>query len=265
MASIAIGLPNNSICVGQRKISPKMEMISEKFQRIATVLFNNISDNFLKIAEATPDKNNEEVLIVAIQAKQMEPLVKASIAEIESEADSNRDDLAVAAKFASDFFIKNLQISLSEEDFDREDLESASEDLSEKWFEKVYRGAHLAFTQLFAEKAIPLPRNLQDASCYDYALYTIGDQRAVNANFSDDELPAYLEEWGYRVVEKPLPGDLVLFLNEGIPTHLGVCREKGLIESKWGNGHRMAYLHTLENAPAAYGSQVIYYRPPKQK
>lgn len=263
MASMALTASSLST-TGLRKINPVMEAADDKLHYISTVLLGKIRESFKKIAEKKPVNDRADTAMYTIQANQMEPLVKASIAVIEKESNQSREAFTIAAKVAREFYIRTHRDVICESDVEEDELEDNPDDVSEKWFMPIFRKAHHLFFQSFAEKILTIPKKWQDISCYDYALLAIGEQRGETANFSDFELPAYLKEWGYEVVEKPLPGDLVLFLDEGHPTHLGVCREKGLIQSKWGNRCKHAYLHKLENAPASYGAQIVYYRPPKR-
>ena len=62
-------------------------------------------------------------------------------------------------------------------------------------------------------------------------------------------------------MDAPIGGDLVIYLDNGVPTHLGVYRDDGLVESKWG-GQPLVFVHAAQNVPATYGNQIGYFRPP---
>ena len=104
--------------------------------------------------------------------------------------------------------------------------------------------------------------NPQELCCFDYALCQISETRTLLTEYTNSELPGLLIEWGYQPIRDMEPGDLVLYLKDGFPTHLGLHIGDGLVQSKWGNSAPVAYLHQLETAPVSYGNQVLIFRPP---
>ena len=102
----------------------------------------------------------------------------------------------------------------------------------------------------------------QTLPSFDYAFVCRGDLRGNLKEFSPAELPRLLEEWGYTFHRKPEPGDFALFLEKGVPVHMGVCHEGNRIESKWTCEMDEACLHQAEDTPTRYGSQILYCRPP---
>lgn len=55
--------------------------------------------------------------------------------------------------------------------------------------------------------------------------------------------------------ENAKPGDYVLYFTEdGNWTHIGVLRQRGEVESKWGNSH--VFKHPIELVPASYGNVI---------
>jgi len=102
----------------------------------------------------------------------------------------------------------------------------------------------------------------EELSCFDYAFFQIGEARALGRDYSNEEAPSVLSEWGYIPTKTPNPGDLVLYLDDDAPTHLGVYKGNGVVESKWGNNNPMAYIHKMTDAPPSYGNKVVFYRPP---
>ena len=124
----------------------------------------------------------------------------------------------------------------------------------------------------FTQKAIPFSKDLlapiaqvvipnralDEIACYDYALLALGDLQ-LQGDYS--VLPHSLIERGYRQVARAESGDLVLYRDQGAPTHLGVVRENGLVESKYGL-FPIIFFHTVENALPMYGTEIGYFRPP---
>jgi len=100
----------------------------------------------------------------------------------------------------------------------------------------------------------------EELACFDYALMQAGEKEGFFTEFMEFELPGLLQKLNYTFELEPSVGDLVLFCKDSVPTHMGIVREGGLIESKWGNNKPVAYLHSIENSPKEYGDQVIYCR-----
>lgn len=101
--------------------------------------------------------------------------------------------------------------------------------------------------------------------CFEYAFCQIGETRALSRDFNNEELPGLLRSWGYKQISlsDAVPGDLVLYLNQNFPTHLGVYQGKSMVLSKWGNETPVAYLHHALMAPTVYGNKMAFYRTPK--
>jgi hypothetical protein len=74
-----------------------------------------------------------------------------------------------------------------------------------------------------------------------------------------------LAENGYRPVDDPRPGDLVLYRSAtGLPAHAGVVRYVAggmpvLVEGKW--GWMGVFLHPVDRSP--FGTDYAYYRSPR--
>lgn len=111
-------------------------------------------------------------------------------------------------------------------------------------------------------------RSIEDLWCYEYALMRIGEKRIFEVEWEDQynvgDIPALMKQWGYVSVKDPQPGDLVMFLGKEDlePTHLGIYRGNGKVESKWWNTIPVPFLHKVEDTPSAYGACVVFYRPP---
>ncbi len=100
--------------------------------------------------------------------------------------------------------------------------------------------------------------------CLAYAFSQLGEKRYFAKEYGNEEIPQLLYEWGYRPVEKPEPGDLVLFVDreDGFVAHSGIYREEGWIQSKWGDEYPRPFKHRIEDVPKDFGDLVVYFRPP---
>lgn len=93
------------------------------------------------------------------------------------------------------------------------------------------------------------------------------------------ELANWVGEWGLtdlfvgsKFVQELVPylvpasesdaieGDLILYLNEQMPTHAGLIKGSEVI-SKWGKGH--IYQHGRLEVPLSYGNEIRVYRKPR--
>lgn len=223
-----------------REIDRNMLKIFERFNEIQS----RMSSKMTQIYKGAINLKVGEKLNIPNQT--LKPFVLEAIAEVEQGHPHERSEVATAAKVARLMFDSNCSISLTRR--------------NDNVFE-LNIGIYQELQRLFSEKFIFLPTELQARSCYYYALLIAGENmEGSKAYFNDTDLPELLEKWEYEVVTTRQPGDLILFFNEGKPTHLGLCRENGLIESKWGNMTPHACLHTIEMAPAEYGRQIRFYR-----
>ncbi len=141
------------------------------------------------------------------------------------------------------------------------------------WVENITIAGHLFLdSQMIAEiLRVEVPPSMESyvqgppemLSCFEYAFCQIEDARALCSEYGD--IVSSLENWGYRQVAKPTQNDLVLYLKDGEPTHLGVYRGKALVQSKWGNKRPVAYLHRVNVVPESYGNEVMFFRPLEKK
>ncbi len=113
--------------------------------------------------------------------------------------------------------------------------------------------------------------------CFSYALLSAGDPHAIQCllDFREDietmdgeyalarTLFKRLKE-GYEPVSSLKPGDLAVYLKNGIPKHMAYCREEGLLESKYGISPDV-YIHKVDQAGAEHANQVIFYRKRPEK
>ena len=108
------------------------------------------------------------------------------------------------------------------------------------------------------------PITLKTLTCYGYALLRRGERGVrellFNPTLSEEMLLKTLMRWGYRNVSEPSPGDLVVYLDKGLPQHMGVYKGEGIVHSKWGSIQTFALDHGLEFVPEFYGLEIAYYR-----
>lgn len=118
--------------------------------------------------------------------------------------------------------------------------------------------------------------DIQFIDCSRYALMKIREVQVIGSmrfngihlricNKSDPM--KYFVAWGYDIVEPKnvKKGDLVVYLNKNddkgfFITHLGIMTETGLIESKMGIHETAISHHKLEDIPAQFGNQVVFFR-----
>lgn len=242
-----------SLSLHYRTANPNRETVFDLYKKVATHLYNNVLFSFNEIVELAIDPINTDKIQFTIQDKQLEPLVQRAIEQVCENLPLN-GEMEKAVAVVKKHFVQTQSVSLLVEE---EESEESPSSIPFEWFNALILSVHEHLMKSYAEEIIPLPLALQTMCCYYYAL------RAVGENFEEltdeTDLPEFLEKRGYEIVVAPIPGDLILFLDEGAPCHLGVCREKGFIESKWGNGFSWACLHSLENTPE-YGSEILYFR-----
>lgn len=120
-----------------------------------------------------------------------------------------------------------------------------------------------------------LPHTIQLVSIADPAIHQNCFQWALDLCH---ELAHWVGEWGItdlfagsKFVQGLIPylvpvsesdvdeGNLVLYFDEGIPTHAGLVKESDVI-SKWGKGH--IYRHSRLEVPLSYGNEIRFYRKP---
>lgn len=107
--------------------------------------------------------------------------------------------------------------------------------------------------------------HLRHASCYAYAL-----ARAKEPHWEDfftyvplsnlKNLPTLLVQWGYQPVDQGKKGDLILYLKEGVPTHMSYCINENLVESKMDPLVPNAHRHPIDLVPWKFGTQFAIYR-----
>lgn len=116
----------------------------------------------------------------------------------------------------------------------------------------------------------------QDSSripqCYDYAFYMLNEEQAFPYIFN--EIPGkwpsdfvnkpifFLQNWGYQVITKPSPDDLVVYCifenNVSVAKHWGIWGPNHKVISKHGNAG--IYEHPIDDVITVYGDHVYFFR-----
>ncbi len=103
----------------------------------------------------------------------------------------------------------------------------------------------------------------QRLSCTTFALLRALEPAVIEfLSFCNVEgiLLELLPKWGYVPVLEPKVGDLVMYLKDGVYTHLGRYLGKGRVESKIGNTDPSFTDHSWEAVVDSYGDQVVFWR-----
>jgi hypothetical protein len=105
----------------------------------------------------------------------------------------------------------------------------------------------------------------QKISCFVFALLRakepgVADYLFALADTKNTQFLTLLPKWGYRPAKEFQKGDLVMYLQDGVPTHLGTYIEKGMVESKIGNITPAFDLHPWAALAPNYGFQLIIWR-----
>jgi hypothetical protein len=222
--------------VKSREVNPQVDAAINQFARITKVLGDCIVKNFDKLCKSARD--DEGRTVIYIEKKNMAFVVKEVVLAAAKATPKILEDFFCAINAVDEYFNRQLQLVLTPADAEQiEDIE----ELASNWF----------LTHVDAGQPT-----------FAYAFKKIGETRIDFENMAPEELPSYLEELGYTFVEEPQNGDIALFMDEETPVHAGIWKGQGMVDSKWGDDHRMAYLHRLANAPSAFGNKVLYCRPP---
>ena len=145
--------------------------------------------------------------------------------------------------------------------------------LRESQFKIVEWSIHLSeeergYLQLGVDEPSP---DLTRLDCAGYAMLKVREPRAVSwiktclspEEYYQSNTIEFLKGWGYRVIETPQLGSLVLYFSDAlIPTrpdlmHTAIYLEDGIVQSKLGINNAV-YKHRLENVPALYGNRVMF-------
>ncbi|PJD97973.1 MAG: hypothetical protein CK425_02265 [Parachlamydia sp.] len=116
----------------------------------------------------------------------------------------------------------------------------------------------------FISPPLTLLKKVTGIVCSDYAFLQLGEERSYLNPLSELGACAchlsILKEWGYIAVDKALPGDLVVYLENQHAEHYGILNHNGKVISKWGSGE--VFEHPLNLLLEEYGTHVLFYRKP---
>ncbi|MBS0615507.1 MAG: hypothetical protein JSR58_03025 [Verrucomicrobia bacterium] len=132
------------------------------------------------------------------------------------------------------------------------------------------QGHTLTFTtkdyeQFDVRPGVELIRAARDLICSEFALFQIQEKRAKDSIFYPGRsldiigLMLAIQDWNYMNVLEPKENDLVVYLHEDKPTHVGVWTKSGKVQSKFGNVTTICE-HPIFDVPTIYGTEVIFLR-----
>lgn len=110
----------------------------------------------------------------------------------------------------------------------------------------------LAFALLQSNRFLPSVSGLKMQG--DIIFHDSWGDRPLNNLFR------FLKRWNYSSVETPQAGDLVVYLANEKPTHVGVYTQTGKVSSKLGRANPYSHEHKLFDIPPHYGTKVIFFR-----
>jgi hypothetical protein len=157
------------------------------------------------------------------------------------------------SKQAQEFFQKNNEIIISKEEMSKEPAQRLID-----WNHEISNKALKSLLIQNGWQVFDLSSD-RSMSCFDFALVYANVDAAFEAGVKQEDLLSLLPKWHYEQVEKPLPEDLVLFLDNNVPVHMGFQTKDGVL-SKPGNDWSFAYLHTVDEASTYYGKEVRCFR-----
>ena len=70
----------------------------------------------------------------------------------------------------------------------------------------------------------------------------------------------FLKRWNYSAVDNPETGDLVVYLSNNNPSHVGFYTQSGKVLSKLGRANPYSHQHKLFDIPPNYGNKVVFFR-----
>ncbi len=189
-----------------------------------------------------------------------------------------------AVEISADIFkSKNAVFPPSRNDFEKSQhntwvlKKGSMEKIYEFWMNAKYQRigyeqntVPLAFTAQDYQKfqiapGVELIRLARTMICSEFALYKIREMRAKEAIFYSNthlditDLLPLLIEWGYIGVSDPQENDLVLYLDNGTPKHVGRYMQSRKVESKLGS-IATYHQHNIFDVPSSYGNEVIFLR-----
>jgi hypothetical protein len=129
-------------------------------------------------------------------------------------------------------------------------------------------GEEIQFTeedlQAFGVKKEDVTNRPTQLQCIAYAFLQTRELRAKSMIFHGEELlaalPGLLKKWGYQPIVQPSEGDLVVYLKERKPIHMGYMLPSGEVRSKLGTMNPFAYNHPIGTLPDLFGDEVVFFR-----
>lgn len=104
-------------------------------------------------------------------------------------------------------------------------------------------------------------------TCVAYALLQARAPEAKGIIFKAEggdapllEILNLLPRWGYQSVDLPQEGDLIVYLYNGTPAHVGCATGSGLVLSKLGVNNPSSHFHKPFNVPVFYGNKILFFR-----
>lgn len=111
----------------------------------------------------------------------------------------------------------------------------------------------------------PCNRKIDQLDCASYAFMELRDPALKSWIFEGRQDTAYFTnpflqlQNGYRMVEKPDAGDLVVYFQGNEATHFAIFQESGVVRSKIGQ-YSGIYQHPVSQAPGTYGNRIGFFR-----
>ena len=147
-------------------------------------------------------------------------------------------------------------ITLIPDKLSDQDLNTLGLDLTSRWMLPMINGLH--------------PHQM---TCYERSLLDVNEPGVQELFFISDNkelvlikdesflwLIDKLNAWGYEMVADPEPNDLVLYLQDGKPRHMGRYVNEGYVCSKPGNNSHYYYHHPINLVWSNYGNEIAFYR-----
>lgn len=230
----------------------------------ATLIFRMNSASLLE-AET---KDLKQIFNSKPKVKKIQDLTRIEFDELQELTQRSID---VATEFFSNF---NPIFSLSQT---QEDVHNIILDTMTNFMNHSYRCIGLkqsdtpvAFTdkdfETFGIKKQEVAVNPAYLSCLQFTMLKAGELRAKEWIFQMNDVDKYLrgitdhlDKWGYKRVDEPQSGDLVIYFLGNEVQHIG--RFLGpLVESKLGITNPYSHQHKIFALPPNHGDRVVFYR-----
>lgn len=232
------------------------KMIHEDFNRLSLEIFNEGSSSFglickeysvsltkgieteLEAALTGGIKMQEEAAkIDGIETEKVEPLIKSIEVELEG----------------------TLTECIKNEEAKTDGIETEEESLA-KGFEEAIKAILTQGMEKEATKReeVEAEKKVVPLTSIQFALLQTEDPSAAQTNLGITKVMDYLTELGYRSVEAPNEGDLVVYFAGNTPQHIGYFAESGLVLSKWHPQKSYYQQHPLFLVQVPFGLSVTF-------